>query len=207
MNRPQRLILASSSSVYGVVDDHLMRESDETTPLSPYGVTKLAAEKLCLVYAQEYSISTAILRFFSVFGPRQRPDMLAHKLLTAASDQESISIFGSLDQRRDFTYVSDIVRACSASIEMVAPTAIINVASGAPVSLAECIRVAEALTGRSIPLVMTERQAGDVANTHGDISKARVMLNYSPLISFQDGLRRQWEWMLTERRAHAQTVM
>jgi|ERR1035437_4815310 nucleoside-diphosphate-sugar epimerase len=120
INRPQRLILASSSSVYGSANaDRLMQESDETTPLSPYGVTKLAAEQLCLVYAHEYSINTSILRFFSVFGPRQRPDMFAHRLLAAAAEQRPINIFGSLVQRRDFTYVSDIVNACTASIDMI----------------------------------------------------------------------------------------
>ena len=86
---------------------------------------------------------------------------------------------------------------------MIAPTAILNVASGAPVFLAPCVSVAEALTGQSIPLVMADRQAGDTANTHGDTSKAKAMLGYSPLVSFEEGLRRQWEWMSSVRRTHA----
>lgn len=197
--RPKRLILASSSSVYGAGAGRAMHETDHTAPLSPYGVTKVAAEKLCLAYAQEYSIPTTILRFFSVYGPRQRPDMLVYKLIAAALGAQPVRIFGSREQTRDFTYVSDIVRGAVAAIHTSTPAGIFNLANGVSVPLDQCITTLETLAGCSIPLVMAERNAGDPAQTLGDTSRAKSALKYNPAVSLADGLRQQWEWMWRAR--------
>jgi nucleoside-diphosphate-sugar epimerase len=198
--RTKRLIFASSSSVYGAGIGRPMHESDHTAPLSPYGATKIAAEKLCLAYAQEYSIPTTILRFFSVYGPRQRPDMFLHILMTAARNGTPVRILGSMHQRRDFTYVGDIVWGCIEAMKMSEQTAIINLSSGTSVSLDQCITTIESWASRRISVIGASRQAGDPNSTLGDISKASCLLKYQPRTTFEEGLRRQWDWILSSTR-------
>lgn len=197
--RPVRLILASSSSVYGFRangSECRMHESDPLAPLSPYAATKAAAEHLCFAYATEFGIPTTILRFFSVYGSRQRPDMLVQRLLTAAVTRGPVTVYGTLNQRRDFTHVSDVVRACIAAMSIGGTVSVLNVGSGLPVQLADCIREVESAIGKSVPLSFEGRHAGDPRDTCADISAAHALLGYSPQVSFVSGIREQCHWFL-----------
>jgi UDP-glucose 4-epimerase len=195
---PIRLILASSSSVYGSGingPERRMQESDPLAPLSPYAVTKAAAEHLCLAYSREFAIPTTVLRFFSVYGSRQRPDMLVQRLLAAVRTGEPITIYGPLDQRRDFTHVADIVRACMATLSLSQPMTVLNVGSGVPVQLSDCLVEIESATGMTVPLHFERRHIGDPHQTWADISAARTLLGYAPRIQLSTGIREQWDWL------------
>jgi UDP-glucose 4-epimerase len=191
----QRFIYASSSSVYGLTPTLPMSETSLPYPLSPYGVTKLAAEQLCFLYFQNHGVPAVALRFFTVYGPGQRPDMAFHKFFQAIAAGRPISVFGDGEQTRDFTYVDDIVEACLSAGRQGSPGATYNVGGGHRERLNDLFPVFEEICGRKIEVRREERQKGDVAHTFADIRKARLDLGYAPRTSLKEGLRKEWDWI------------
>ncbi|MFJ2342390.1 NAD-dependent epimerase/dehydratase family protein [Streptomyces antimycoticus] len=191
--RIRRVVLASSSSVYGATDGSSSKETDRPSPLSPYAVTKLAAEQLCLAHANRLNAATSIvaLRYFTVYGPCQRPDMLIHRVLTAALNQTPIQVFGDGLQQRDFTYVGDVVRATIAASLTPAANTVINVGAGSSTSLSDVLDIARQLTGRSVPVIPSRARAGDVPATLADITLAQKLLGWKPEVPLIEGMERQ----------------
>lgn len=192
-----RLVFASSSSVYGAGTGQPSRETDLPLPMSPYGVSKLAAERLCLAYASQRGAATSViaLRYFSVYGPRQRPDMAFSRIMRAALSGRAISLYGTGAQRRDFTYVSDAVAATIAAATADVRAEVVNVASGRCVSLADARKVITRLSGAEVPAQRRVAQPGDVEATSADLTKTIELLDYRPEVELVDGLQRQWEWL------------
>jgi len=190
-----RLIYASSSSVYGLTPTLPMSEKSLPYPLSPYGVTKLAAEQLCFLYFQNYGVPAVALRFFTVYGPGQRPDMAFHKFFQAIAAGRPIAVFGDGEQTRDFTYVDDIVEACFSAGQLGCRGEVYNIGGGHRERLKDLFPVLEETCGKKVEVVQEERQKGDVADTFADIQKARLDLGYAPRTALKEGLREEWEWI------------
>jgi UDP-glucose 4-epimerase len=191
-----RFVYGSSSSIYGQAKLLPTPESTLPRPHSPYGVTKLAAEHLCRLYHGNYGVPAVILRFFTVYGPRQRPDMAFHRFSRAVIDGLPISVFGAGNQIRDFTYVTDVVSATRSAAETPAAAGeIYNVGGGSQVELVHAIRLLEEFAGRTVDVVRGEEQPGDVRATGADITRARTDLGYEPSVRFEDGLRAEFEWI------------
>ncbi|UCG10502.1 MAG: GDP-mannose 4,6-dehydratase [Dehalococcoidia bacterium] len=189
----QRLVYASSSSVYGEAE-LAVKEDILLKPESPYGMTKLAAENLCYLYHLNYNVPVISLRYFSVYGPRQRPDMAIHKFVQGIWQGEEITIYGDGEQTRDFTYVAEVVGAniLAASSEGVGE--VFNIGAGGRVSVNELIKQIEKITGRKARLKYTEVQKGDVLNTLADINKAKKILKWAPKVSIEPGLEQYIAW-------------
>ena len=189
----EAFVYASSSSVYGDTDEFPMCESAKCRPFSPYGVTKLAGEHLCQLYWRNFSLPTVSLRFFTVYGPRQRPDMAFHQFMRAMTTGTPIEVYGDGFQTRDFTFVDDIVRGLVA-----APSApggcVLNLGGGSRVSLAEALDVLGEVVGRAPEILMASRQAGDVRDTWASIDRARETIGYAPTVTLHDGLAAEWAW-------------
>jgi len=172
-------------------------EDHPTRPYSPYGVTKLAGEKLCLAYHDNYGLPVVILRYFTVYGPRQRPDMAFHRFIKSMLRGEKIYVYGDGRQMRDFTYVEDVVEAtiaaCESGDEVVGE--VINVGSGSPVSIIDSIRVIADIVGVEPEIVFVERKKGDVRATYADIGKARKLLGWKPKTKLREGLEKEVEWL------------
>jgi UDP-glucose 4-epimerase len=192
---PKRLIFASSSSVYG--DSERLPTSEESLPrpVSPYGATKLAAENLCNVYFRNFNLPSVVLRYFTVYGPRQRPDMGFHRFIRRISTNEEVVIYGDGTQSRDFTYVGDTVSATTAAMNA-NPGSTFNVGSGRSISLIDAISVIESLVGKKARLRYVERAQGDARATSADITSIKRELNYEPRTSLRDGLAKQKDWQL-----------
>ncbi len=192
---PRKLVYASSSSVYG--DAPLpMRETARPQPVSPYGVTKLAAEHLCHLYHVTDGLPTVALRYFTVYGPRPRPDMGIHKFIRTIAAGETISVYGDGRQSRDFTYVDDIVRANVLAAEAPAVGAVINVGGGARITVCALLEQLEGIVGRRAHLAHLGGQKGDVGHTRADCAHARRLLDFTPSVDLTEGLRRQVAWQL-----------
>lgn len=191
-----RVVYASSSSVYGDAERFPTSELDRPAPISPYGVTKLAAEHLCSLYASQFGLPTVSLRYFTVFGPRQRPDMAFTRFLTAAATGGQITVYGTGEQIRDFTYVDDVVEAnLLAATSEVKPGTVLNVAGGTHVSVNEVLEEVAALAGGRLDVRRVARSDGDVTRTGGDATRAAEVLGWQPRVGIVEGLARQWEWV------------
>lgn len=190
-----RVVYASSSSVYGDTDALPMCESVRERPYSPYGVTKLAAEHLARLYHRNYGLETVSLRYFTVYGPRQRPDMAIQRFLQAALAGTPIMLFGSGEQTRDFTFVQDTVTATARAADRGEPGAVYNVGGGSTVTVNALIGMIERVTGRQLRVERQGVQRGDVGHTCADTSRARTDLEFVPAVPLQEGLERQWEWV------------
>lgn len=189
----RKLVYASSSSVYG--DARLpMRETVRPQPVSPYGVTKLAAEHLCHLYHVNYGVPTVSLRYFTVYGPRQRPDMAIHKFIAAMVAGHTISVYGDGEQSRDFTYVGDIVRANVLAAEAAAAGTAINIGGGSRITLRDLLTLLEEISGREARLAQLGGQRGDVRHTGADCSRAQRLLGFVPSVDLAEGLSRQVAW-------------
>lgn len=199
----RRFVYASSSSVYGETAQLPMNESHPTRPFSPYGVTKLSGEALCLLYRANFRVPVAALRFFTVYGPRQRPDMAFHKFIARALDGRPIEIFGRGNQTRDFTYVSDIVDVCVSAMTYQGEEAVFNVGGGSRVALNEALDILTAgLSGKAdAQIVYKEGVKGDVMHTCADIERARRELGYAPKIGLEEGIGREIDWILALRES------
>jgi UDP-glucuronate 4-epimerase len=187
-----RVVLASSSSVYGAVDRYPTPEDARPAPLSPYGVTKLAAEQLAFACARSLGLDAVVLRYFSVFGPRQRPDMAFTQIALALVDDGRFRLRGDGTQTRGWTYVSDVVEATIAAMEHGRGT--YNVGGGTESSLRDAIAVFEELAGHRLDVDEQPSAPGDPLRTSADTTKIEAELGWRPRTSLEDGLRAQWEW-------------
>ncbi len=200
----RRIVFASSSSVYGDAPALPLEEDAVPRPISPYGVTKLAAEHLCRLYAVAYGLPTISLRYFTVYGPRQRPDMAFHRFCAAILQDREIVVFSDGEQTRDFTYVDDAVEAnLRAALRPVEPGAVINIGGGARISVRAALGLLEAAAGRKARLVHREAQRGDMRHTYADTRRAQALLGFRPAVPVAEGLRRELVWMEEVLRAGA----
>ncbi|NIQ17783.1 MAG: NAD-dependent epimerase/dehydratase family protein [Candidatus Aenigmarchaeota archaeon] len=188
------LIFASSSSVYG--DCKLpMREDRPLCPVSPYGVSKLACESLCYSYWKNFGIPVVSLRYFTVYGPRQRPDMAFHKFIRAILQGEEITIYGDGNQTRDFTYIEDVVKANFLIMDKDCSGEVINIGGGIHTKINEITALLQKLMGKKARIRHINPQKGDMRDTLADIGKAKKLLNYNPRFDLTEGLKREIEWL------------
>jgi UDP-glucose 4-epimerase len=191
----ERLVYASSSSVYGDNVAMPMREDALPQPVSPYGVTKLAAEQLCHLYYTNYGVPAVSLRYFTVYGPRQRPDMGFHKFLRAAIRAEPIRVYGDGEQTRDFTFVHDAVNATVAAAVRGVSGRVYNIGGGSRVSVNQVVEVIGRVTGRQPVVEVESAQPGDMRHTYADTSLARADLGFQPQINLEEGLKAEYQWL------------
>ena len=189
------IVYASSSSVYGDGVPLPLVEAAACRPVSPYGVTKLAAEHLCGLYAINYGLRTVSLRYFTVYGPRQRPDMAFHKFLKAARDERPITVYGDGEQTRDFTFVADIVAATRAAAAQGRPGYVYNVGGGERLTLNRVLETIEKVTGRRLQIVREPAQKGDMRDTFADTTAAARDLDFRSTVPLAEGLAREWAWI------------
>jgi UDP-glucuronate 4-epimerase len=192
----QRFVYASSSSVYGRAASYPTSEDAPTRPFSPYGVTKLAAEHLCSLYADNWGLPTVSLRYFTVYGPRQRPDMAMNRFISAALEGRPIPVYGDGEQVRDFTFVEDVVAAnlAAGTTSDLPPGTVLNVAGGGSITVNGLIELLQTTVGRPVHTAQQPRQPGDVLQTGGTIDLAGRLLGWRPQVAVPEGLARQVAW-------------
>jgi nucleoside-diphosphate-sugar epimerase len=190
-----RFVYASSSSVYGDRVAIPMREDSLPQPVSPYGVTKLAAEQLCYLYHVNYNMPATSLRYFTVYGPRQRPDMAFHRFLRAAIRNEPISLYGDGEQTRDFTFVADAVAATIAAGERGVPGRVYNVGGGSRVSMNHVLQIVGQVTTHPLAVTREAAQKGDMRDTYADTSLARQDLGFVPTVPLEEGMQAEYRWL------------
>jgi UDP-glucose 4-epimerase len=190
-------VFASSSSVYGDQAPLPMTEDVPLHPVSPYGVTKLAAEKLCELYHVNHAVPTVSLRYFTVYGPRQRPDMAFHRLMRCALTGDAFRLYGDGHQTRDFTFIDDAVHATIEASERGRPGAVYNVGGGSRVSMLEVIDTVKLITGRELRVEVEAKQKGDMRDTYADTEAARRDLGYRPATTLREGIAKEWDWIQT----------
>jgi len=196
MKQPVRkFIFASSSSVYGDATELPLREQTLPQPISPYGVTKLAAEHLCQTYHSQWGVPVVALRYFTVYGPRQRPDMAFHKWIRALLQGEPITIYGDGQQTRDFTFIADVVRANLLAANCAQSGIVANIAGGARVTVLETVKLLGQITGSVGHVSFVESAKGDVRDTWADTTQAKDVLGFSPQIDLTAGLAAEVEWL------------
>ena len=201
VGRPiERLVYASSSSVYGDDVAIPMVETAVPQPVSPYGVTKLAAEQLCYLYYFNYKVPAVSLRYFTVYGPRQRPDMGFHRFFRAVLDGRPLVQFGDGLQTRDFTYVGDAAGATADAAVHGVPGRVYNIGGGARVSLREVFELIARVSGRKVTIDQQGPQKGDMRDTYADTSRAQADLGFKPSVTLEEGLRNMWQWMETTKQ-------
>jgi UDP-glucuronate 4-epimerase len=194
-NNVKRIVFASSSSVYGNVKEIPFSEDAKVDrPVSPYAATKAACELYCHNYHHLYGLSITALRFFTVYGPRQRPDMAIHKFTALIDNEQPIPFFGDGSTARDYTFYSDIIQGVVASIDRDLGFEIINLGESETIALSDMLKVIEKNLGKKAVLDRQPMQPGDVIITCADISKAKKLLDYTPSISTTDGIRKFVEW-------------
>lgn len=197
--RIERFVFASSSSVYGDAEQLPTSEDALPRPISPYGVTKLAAEHLCFLYARQHRLPVTALRYFSVYGPRQRPDMGFYRFINALLHGQPVRVLGDGEQTREFTYVSDVVEANLLALH--APNGqVYNIGGGSRVTINAALELLGELMGVTPRVEYAARAAGDHRHGAADISRAQRELGYQPRVALEEGLRRQVEWHKRERR-------
>lgn len=198
-HRVRKFVFASSSSVYGINSKVPFAEADPIFhPISPYAATKLAGEALCHVYHHLYGIDMVCLRFFTVYGPRQRPDLAIHKFTRAIVEGRPIELFGDGNTRRDYTYITDIVHGVMACLNREFGYEIINLGGSRTVSLRELVQHIEAALGQKAQIRWLPEQPGDVPVTYADVTKAGQVLGYQPSVPIEEGIRRFVAWFQTE---------
>lgn len=197
VKRPlQRFVFAGSSSVYGDAPEMPWRETTCPRPRSPYAITKLAAEHLCQAYHLDFGVPATVVRYFTVYGPRQRPDMAFHRFMRAIVRDEPIPVFGNGQQSRDFTYVDDIVAGTLAAAQREEATGqVFNLGGGTRIILNDLLDLLADITGQTLRIDRQAAQAGDVRHTWADTTRAREILGFRPQIDLAHGLRRQWAWI------------
>ena len=192
-----RFVYASSSSVYGDNASIPMKEDALPQPVSPYGVTKLAAEQLCYLYSVNHGVPTSSLRYFTVYGPRQRPDMGFHRFIRAAIEGRPISLYGDGEQTRDFTFVKDAVAATIAAGDRGVKGRAYNVGGGSRVSINEVLEIIGRVSGRTLDVRREPAQKGDMRDTFADTSLARADLGFAPQASLEEGIEAEYRWLLS----------
>jgi UDP-glucose 4-epimerase len=191
----ERFVYASSSSVYGENQDLPLREDSLCLPLSPYGVSKLAAERLCRLYWKNFGVPTVSLRYFTVYGPGQRPDMSFHRFIRAMLLDETFRIFGTGGQTRDFTYVGDIADITAAALKSGSPGGVYNIGGGNRVSLKHVVDLMARLTDSRPRIQYQDFEKGDMMHTMADTELAGRELNYTPRTGIEEGLQAEIEWL------------
>jgi UDP-glucuronate 4-epimerase len=195
-----KFVNSSSSSIYGRAGTTPTVENSEKIPISPYGVTKLAAENLVTLFGSEFGLNTISLRYFTVFGPRQRPDMAFNKLIRAGLEGSKFPLYGDGSQIRDFTFVADVVEANKlAAGTSVDAGSVFNVGGGSPTSMREAISMIEEILGLTIELELQPLGPGNPMITKADCNAAKTLLGWKPEINIYDGLKRQVDWQLLNR--------
>ncbi|HEX7078711.1 MAG TPA: NAD-dependent epimerase/dehydratase family protein [Candidatus Eisenbacteria bacterium] len=189
-----RVVVASSSSIYGTPTRFPTPEDEPPRPLSPYGVTKVATESLLHAYRASYGVPAVGLRYFTVYGPRQRPDMGIHRFFEAAKRGAPVTVYGDGEQTRDFTFVDDVVAATRAAMDRVTEPLVYNVGGGHRVTLNELLETIGRISGRPLTRRREPKAPGDPRDTSADTALARRDLGYAPATDLAEGLRRQWEW-------------
>lgn len=192
----KRLIYASSSSVYGDNVSIPMKENVQLQPVSPYGVTKLAAEQLCYLYHVNHGVPSVSLRYFTVYGPRQRPDMAFHRFLTAVLENRPVTLYGDGNQTRDFTFVSDAVAATLVAGEQGEPGRVYNIGGGSRISINNVLKMIGNISGQQLQIIREQTQEGDMRDTYADTSMAHSDLNFRPKVSLEEGLKAEYQWLL-----------
>jgi UDP-glucuronate 4-epimerase len=185
-----RLVLASSSSIYGEAEAYPTSEETQPRPISPYGITKLGCEQL----AHAYGADAVVLRYFTVYGPRQRPDMFFRRVCEALLAGSTFEIYGTGGQSRSFTYVDDAVAATVAAMERAPTGAIYNVGGGDEASMLEAISLLEQISGRELDVRHVGVAQGDVSRTKADVTRIRAALGWAPQTALGDGLEAMWSW-------------
>ncbi|NHN30195.1 NAD-dependent epimerase/dehydratase family protein [Paenibacillus agricola] len=191
----KKLIYASSSSVYGGGTGSYSTENSPTRPISPYGLTKLAGEQICYIYYKQFGVPYTALRYFTVYGPRQRPDMGFHKFMKAALLSQPLTIYGNGEQKRDFTYVIDLIQANISAMNYSRHGSVFNVGGIETTSVNDVVRKIERLSGKKLQITYLPEQPGDPFATSADISRARAELRYSPAFSLDEGMAEQWSYI------------
>ena len=191
----QRFVYASSSSVYGDSATLPVSEDVALSPISPYGMTKLAGENLCTLYHRNFGVPTVSLRYFTVYGPRQRPDMAFHRFCKAALEQQPIRVYDDGEQTRDFTYISDVVEAnIRAATEDAAIGEVLNIAGGSRVTVRHVLHLLEEISKHSLTIVFEQKQYGDVRNTFAATTRAQKTIGYQPCITLREGLAHEFAY-------------
>lgn len=194
-----RFVYASSSSIYGDAVPIPMREDALPQPVSPYGVTKLAAEQLCHLYAVNHGVPATSMRYFTVYGPRQRPDMGFHRFIRAAIRNEPITLYGDGEQTRDFTFVTDAVAATIAAGERGVTGRAYNVGGGSRVTINHVLDIIGRVSGRSLKIQREPAQKGDMRDTYADTSLARADLGFAPRVTLEEGIEAEYKWLSTSQ--------
>jgi UDP-glucuronate 4-epimerase len=189
----KKVVYASSSSVYGGAEAYPTPETAQPRPASPYGTTKLACEHLARMYGEAHGLDTVGLRYFTVYGPRQRPDMAFARIVEALATGATFTLFGTGEQSRDFTHVSDAVEATLLAMQHAPPGAIYNIGGGQEATLREVIDICERLSGRRLSTRSEAVVAGDIARTAADVTRIRSELGWSPAVSLEEGLEAHLE--------------
>ncbi|HVG86613.1 MAG TPA: NAD-dependent epimerase/dehydratase family protein [Vicinamibacterales bacterium] len=196
VGRPiERVVYASSSSVYGDEASLPMHEELPLHPVSPYGVTKLAAEQLCHLYFVNHGVPTVSLRYFTVYGPRQRPDMGFHRFFSALLDGRPLVQYGDGQQTRDFTFVADAAWATQAAGVRGVPGRVYNIGGGSRVSLRQVFDLLGRVTGREVRVDRQPVQKGDMRDTYADTTRAQADLGFAPSVTLEEGLGAMYRWM------------
>jgi UDP-glucuronate 4-epimerase len=189
-----RVTFASSSSIYGDAASYPTPEDTSPRPLAPYGITKLACEHLAQAYATEFGLEVVVVRYFTIYGPRQRPDMAFTKMVSRLAEGQPFELYGDGTQSRSFTYVDDAVDATIAAMERGTPGSTFNVGGGSEVSMLEAIELLGRIANRRLEVVRMPRREGDAARTAADTTRIRELLGWEPRTPFDDGLAAQWRW-------------
>jgi UDP-glucuronate 4-epimerase len=189
-----RIVFSSSSSIYGDAERYPTPEETPPRPLSPYGITKLACERLADAYRRSFGLDVVVLRYFTVYGPRQRPDMLFSRVIAALASGGTFDVYGSGEQSRSFTYVGDAVEATTAAMERAPAGTTYNVGGGEEATMLETIALLERIARRTLDVRRMEAAAGDVTRTKADVTRIGKELGWAPRTRLEDGLRAQWEW-------------
>ena len=196
VDRPiHRFVYASSSSLYGDRVSIPMREDARPQPVSPYGVTKLAAEQLGYLYHVNHGVPATALRYFTVYGPRQRPDMAFHRFIRAALEGAPVTLYGDGGQTRDFTFVADAVAATIAAGDRGVPGRAYNVGGGSRVSMNQVIEIIGRVAGRPLTVRREPAQKGDMRDTYADTTLARADLGFAPSVTLEQGIEAEYRWL------------
>jgi UDP-glucose 4-epimerase len=190
----RKLVYASSSSIYGDAETFPTPEGVTPAPISPYGVTKLAAEHLSLLYWRNYQVPTVGLRYFTVYGPRQRPDMAFHRFIRAMAEGQQILVYGDGEQTRDFTYVDDAVEGTVGAAFAEIAGDVLNLGGGSRVSVNQVIEMLERIMGRAALVHHVAPGQGDVRHTSADTSRAAAAISFAPRTTLSEGLRAEADW-------------
>lgn len=189
-----RTVFASSSSIYGDAASYPTPEDTVPRPLSPYGITKLACEHLAQAYRQEFGLDVVTLRYFTIYGPRQRPDMAFSRMVASIAESRPFELFGDGTQSRSFTYVDDAVEATIGAMERGSSGSTLNVGGGSEVSMLQAIEALGTISGRRLEIVRSPRREGDATRTAADTSRIRDEIGWEARTSFEEGLAVQWRW-------------